>query len=73
MTDWLTPAQVAGAAGRHLVTVHLALERGELHGHQRVRRGRWQVHPDAVDAWIKGMDGPAACGCTRLRLAKRSA
>jgi hypothetical protein len=67
MTDWLTPEQVAVKRGgkTHVVTVWKALESGELHGHQRKRRGRWQVHPEAVDAWVRGMDGETACGCKR--------
>jgi hypothetical protein len=64
--DWLTVEQVAGKTGKHPVTLRRALECGELHGHQRKRRGRWQVHPEAVNAWIRGMDGPAACGCKRV-------
>lgn len=74
MTEWLTPAQVAASVparqGKtmHVVTVRKALESGELHGHQRMRRGHWTVSAEAVDAWIKGLDGVAACGCRqRLR------
>ncbi|MFI6302119.1 helix-turn-helix domain-containing protein [Amycolatopsis thailandensis] len=71
--DWWTPAQVATEVKCHVTTVWLALESGELHGHQRMRGGRWKVHPDAVDAWIRGMDGVAACGCARLRPVGRRA
>jgi hypothetical protein len=67
MTDWIGPAHVADTLEMHISTVWKALESGELHGHQRKRRGRWQIHPDAVDAWIRGLDGVAACGCQRLR------
>jgi excisionase family DNA binding protein len=70
MTDWLTPKQVAVEIGRHRDTVLRALEAGELHGHQRTRRGRWLIAPAAVDAWIQGLDGSTACGCSRLRLAR---
>lgn len=63
MTEWLTPAQVNALTGRHVDTVRRALECGELHGHQRTRKGRWQVHPDAVEAWVRGTDGELACGC----------
>jgi hypothetical protein len=73
MTDWLTAAEVKLIANRHIDTVRRALESGELHGHQRTRKGRWQIHPNAVDAWIRGMDGPTACGCVRLRAVRRSA
>jgi len=70
---WLSVAQVAEATDRHIITVYRALECGELHGHQRKRGGRWQIHPDAVDAWVQGMSGEAACGCIRLRPVKRTA
>lgn len=63
MNVWLTPAQVALKSGRHKSTVYEALESGELHGHQRKRGGRWQVHVAAVDAWIRGTDQHVACGC----------
>ncbi len=65
MTDWLTPAQVAEKRGgkTHVVTVWKALESGELHGHQPKRGGHWSIAAAAVDAWITGMDGVAACGC----------
>ena len=72
MTEWQTPQKVSESAGRHITTVWLALESGELHGHQRARRGRWSIHPDAVDAWIRGLDGAAACGCARVRLTRRA-
>lgn len=73
MTDWLTPDEVAAATARHVVTVRAALRSGELHGHQRARRGPWTVNRDSVEAWRRGMNGTAACGCARLKLARRSA
>lgn len=72
--EWIGPHEAARRAGRRSVwTVYRALESGELHGHQRKRGGRWQIHPEAVDAWVRGMDGAAACGCQRLQSVKRSA
>lgn len=61
MTTWLTPAQVAEIAGRHLVTVWRALECGELHGHQAKRKGRWRIDSESVDAWVRGRDSRAPC------------
>jgi hypothetical protein len=72
MTAWLTPQQVAIATGRHVVTVRLALTTGELHGHQNCQGGRWRVHPDSVEAWIRGLDTTAPCGCRQLRSARRA-
>lgn len=71
MNEWLTAAQVAERTNRHIVTIWRAAEGGDLHGHQSMRKGRWSFAPDAVDAWIRGMDGPTACGCQNLRLAQR--
>lgn len=65
VVEWLTPKQVADLTGRHVDNVRRALENGVLHGHQPMRKGRWNVHPDAVDAWVKGLDGEFACGCKR--------
>lgn len=74
MTEWLTPKQVADRLGRHPDSVRRALEAGQLHGHQPKRRGRWQIHPDAIDAWIRGMDGrEACCGSNVVRLRRRNA
>jgi excisionase family DNA binding protein len=73
MTVWLTPAQVAEITGRHVVTVRVALERGDLHGHQTCRGGRWRIHPESVEAWQRGMDTTAPCGCRQLRAVRRSA
>lgn len=70
---WLTPARAAIEADRAKSTIYEALERGELHGHQRVRGGRWQIHPDVIGAWIRGTDQREACGCPRVALIRRSA
>ena len=74
--NWETTDQVATRIQRHPVTVRLAAESGQLHGHQPKRRGRWKFAPDAVDAFIQGLDDRAqieACGCARLRVARRTA
>lgn len=71
--DWIKPSEAARRTGRSVYTVYRALECGELHGHQRVSGGRWQIHPAAVTAWVQGLDGAAACGCVHLRSVKKSA
>ncbi|MBB1153956.1 helix-turn-helix domain-containing protein [Amycolatopsis dendrobii] len=65
MSDWMTPHQVAAEYDRHPMTVYKALECGELHGHQKKRRGRWSVLRASVEAWMRGMDGETACGCRK--------
>lgn len=51
----LTVAQAADVAQRHPTTIHKALEAGELHGYQRVPRGRWQIKAACLDAWLDGI------------------
>jgi hypothetical protein len=70
---WLTPRQVAKRVHRGIDAVYEALESGELHGHQRKRKGRWTVRPAAADAWNVDDNSLAACECRKLRLAKRGA
>jgi hypothetical protein len=53
VTARLTVAQTAETAHRHPVTIRDALQDGSLHGYQRVRRGRWLVDPECLDAWIE--------------------
>jgi hypothetical protein len=71
VTEWMTPTQIAKQTGRGVNRVRLALECGELHGHQRVRGGRWLVDPACVDPWLVGLDSKTACCCRNLRVAAR--
>lgn len=50
----LTPAEAADVSRRHPVTVRYALQDGTLHGVQRVKRGRWLIERECLDAWIDG-------------------
>lgn len=68
--EWLTSEEAAVRARRHVVTVRRAFEDGTLHGHQTQRGGRLSFRPSAVDAWVTGLDGAAACGCPRLKIAR---
>jgi len=40
--------------GTHPTTILRKCESGELHGFQRTPRGRWRIHVDCLDAWIRG-------------------
>jgi hypothetical protein len=72
-SPWLTAVGAAARSTRSLNTVRRALQCGELHGHQLGFRGHWKVAVAAVDAWVKGGDGKAECGCLApIRLTKRS-
>lgn len=52
---WLNTHQAAEHTGHHVDTIRKALEADELHGHQRVKNGRWRVHIDCLDAWCGGL------------------
>jgi hypothetical protein len=51
---YLTVAQAAAASNRHPVTLWRALESGQLHGSQRMARGKWSIRPECLDAWLDG-------------------
>jgi excisionase family DNA binding protein len=70
---WLTAQQAADRAHRSIDTIYRAADSGELHGHQTGRKGRWAFRPAAVDSWNAGDSSFAACGCRKLRLARRGA
>lgn len=53
-TPWRTTAQAAEYAHCHKVTILRRLEAGELKGHQVKFGGRWLIHRDDLDAWIRG-------------------
>jgi excisionase family DNA binding protein len=41
-------------AGCHYKTLLRALQSGECRGYQPRRRGRWHIHRDDVDRWVRG-------------------
>lgn len=51
---WFNTAQAAEYTGYHATTVRGALEAGELVGSQRKKNGRWRIHRDQLDAWLRG-------------------
>lgn len=73
MTEWMTPRQVAEKTGRGVNRIRLALESGDLHGHQSAQGGRWSVDPACIDPWVVGLDSLTACCCRSLRASVRRA
>ncbi len=63
---WLSVAAAAHRRGCSTRTVRIALETGELHGHQPCFRGRWTIRTESVDAWIRGESSASACGCSEI-------
>lgn len=51
MITRLDTAEVAAATKKHVNTVRLALEAGELHGTQSKAGGRWSIREDCAEAW----------------------
>jgi hypothetical protein len=52
-SPWLTPAEAAEYAKRHPKNVSAALRNGVLPGTQAARKGRWVVHRDDLDVWVR--------------------
>ena len=48
-----------------LFAVFRALEIAGERGYQRVKGGKWRIHRDDVDAWLRGEEAPAPAGMTR--------
>lgn len=53
-SPWLGVAQAARYAHKHPDTIGAALRAGTLRGHQATRKGKWLIHRDDLDAWIRG-------------------
>lgn len=51
---WFDTAQASEYAGYHRQTIVRALQSGELQGNQRKVGGKWRIHRDDLDAWMRG-------------------
>ncbi|EFQ84688.1 DNA binding domain, excisionase family [Aeromicrobium marinum DSM 15272] len=51
---WFSTAQAAQHSGWSSKTVLRALRDGTLAGSQRMAGGRWRIHRDDLDAWLRG-------------------
>lgn len=58
---WLLVPEVAERARCGKSEVFAALTDGRLRGYQRSKGGRWRVHVEDVDAWLRG-EAPATDG-----------
>lgn len=54
-SPWLDTAEAAAWSRRSPSEITRACHRGELVGHQRRDRGRWLIHRDDLDRWIRGL------------------
>lgn len=50
----LTVEEAAADARVHPETIRDACRSGELHGSQRIKRGRWTVEEPCLSAWLAG-------------------
>jgi hypothetical protein len=48
----MTVAEAAQAAKRAQITIHRALEGGELHGTQQMKGGKWSIQRQCLLAWL---------------------
>ena len=53
-SPWMTVAQVVAYSITGERDVLAALADGSLRGYQRTAGGRWRIHRDDVDAWLRG-------------------
>lgn len=54
---WLTVEEAHAHTGCGRTEIYAALQSGELPGSQRSKRGRWRVHLDDLDKWMRGATG----------------
>lgn len=66
---YLTVKEAADEVRRHPDTIRKALESGELHGYQRVPRGKWLIKPEWLEEWLTG---PRLSTLSALRAQKRA-
>lgn len=58
-SPWLTIAEAARYGKRHEDTISAACRNGSLRANQPRRKGKWLIHRDDLDAWIRGEIAPA--------------
>lgn len=58
-SPWMTVDEAAAYARIDRDGLSRVLRSGELVGHRRGERGRWRIHRDELDAWIRGEIGAA--------------
>jgi excisionase family DNA binding protein len=53
-SPYLTTKECAAYTRRTVASIANALRAGELRGAQPTRKGKWLVHRDDLDAWMRG-------------------
>lgn len=51
---WHTVQSAADYSEYSERTISDALREGSLRGSQRIKNGRWRIHRDDLDAWLRG-------------------
>jgi excisionase family DNA binding protein len=54
VTPWLSIGEAAAYAHRSPDTISAACREGSLRGNQPKPKGKWLIHRDDLDAWIRG-------------------
>jgi excisionase family DNA binding protein len=71
-SPWLTTREAADYSRFNVSHINRSLRAGDLLGYQATRTGKWKIHRDDLDAWIRrnsSTDTPPAV--TPLRTASR--
>jgi excisionase family DNA binding protein len=53
-SPWLTVGEAAERARTGASELHRALAADELRGYQRKTGGKWRIHVEDLDAWVRG-------------------
>lgn len=53
-SPWMLLADVVKYARSSRTEILAALADGSLRGHQRTQGGKWRVHREDVDSWLRG-------------------
>lgn len=62
-----TIPEAADASGCSEWDIRTAIRRGELHAKQAGQRGKYTIHRDHLDAWLKGVPSPTVPARKGLR------
>ena len=57
---WLSVSEAEQVTGISRKELYEALQSGDLPGTQRVRNGKWRVHVDSLNSWMRRYEQAAS-------------